>query len=454
MRISKTMNIKLPYKFKPRPYQKEFYDEVFDYSTGKPIMIKKRWVIVRPRRHWKDKSIFNMLVIPEMMNRVWLYYYVFPEYWQARKAFWENIDNDWFSLLWHIPKDLIKNINNSEMKIELINWSILRVVGTDKNIDWVVWSNPIWIIFSEWALCNPLIWDYMRPMLMANDWWAFFVYTPRWHNHWYEVFQTANKFKDIRALSYKTAKETFDNDGNRIFTDKQLQEELDQWMDENLYNQEYMCSFEWALKWAIYWDQMKLAEEENRISSLPLEQWLNIYTFWDLWMSDTTVIWFVQFYGKEIRIVDHHEMSWKWFDYFVDILNQKGYVYTWHYLPHDWQIRELSANWLTRVQVLEKLWLRNVKVVPNVWIDTGISLTRKHFKNMWFDKVKCERGIDAIKSYTYEYDEKNKIRWRNPKHDRSSHSADALRYLGVMYEEITRLRKPQKSIVVDYSRFL
>jgi hypothetical protein len=36
------MKIKLPHKFTPRPYQKEFYDTVFDYSTGKPVMKKKR----------------------------------------------------------------------------------------------------------------------------------------------------------------------------------------------------------------------------------------------------------------------------------------------------------------------------------------------------------------------------------------------------------------------------
>ena len=74
------------------------------------------------RRSGKDKSIFNEIVIPETQRRVGLYFYVFPEYAQARKAFRENIDNDGFKLLNHIPKELIKGEpNNSEMKVEFKN---------------------------------------------------------------------------------------------------------------------------------------------------------------------------------------------------------------------------------------------------------------------------------------------------------------------------------------------
>lgn len=42
---------------------------------------------------------------------------------------------------------------------------------------------------------------------------------------------------------------------------------------------------------------------------LPYEDGLPVYTFWDLGISDTTAIWFAQFYGKEIRLIDHYEMS-------------------------------------------------------------------------------------------------------------------------------------------------
>ncbi len=449
------MQVKLPYKFIPRPYQKEFFEDVMDYSTWKPVIKKKRWVMVWHRRSWKDKSIFNMLVIPEMINKVWLYYYIFPEQAQARKAFWENIDNDWFKLLNHIPKELIENINNSEMKLELKNGSILRVIGTDKNPDWIIWSNPCWIVFSERPVGNPIVWDYVRPMLTANWWWAYFVYTPRWHNHWYDTMHIAKKLPDTRALSMKTAKETLDNNWNRVLTDEQLQEEIDSGMDLDLFEQEYMISFEWAMRWAVYSEQVKLAETENRIISLPIETAIPIWTVWDLWISDTTAIWFVQFYWKEIRIIDHYEMSGKGLEHFVAFLNSKGYIYQWHYLPHDSEVRELWTG-TTRKETLENLGLKNIKVTPKLKVDEWIDATRRLFKYMWFDKDRCLRWIDAIKSYVYEYDDKNKIRSKTPKHDWASHSADALRYLAVAYNDMNKtVSRPQPIVIVNQSeRFL
>lgn len=101
-----------------------------------------------------------------------------------------------------------------------------------------------------------------------------------------------------------------------------------------------------------------------------------------------------------------------------------------------------------------KLGLKDIKVTPRLPVDQGIDATRRHFKHMRFDGKKCERGINAIKSYVYSFDEKNRIRSRTPKHDRASNSADALRYLAVMYEDITRHKRPQKVITVDYSKFL
>jgi hypothetical protein len=72
-----------------------------------------------------------------------VYYYVFPEYSQGRKVFWDNIDNDGISMRAHIPKELIKNQTDQTMQIELVNGSIIQVVGTDKKIDNIVGANPV-----------------------------------------------------------------------------------------------------------------------------------------------------------------------------------------------------------------------------------------------------------------------------------------------------------------------
>lgn len=452
------IEVKLPYNYKSRPYQKEFYDQVRDYSTiktiWKPTMIRKRGVLIHPRRHWKDKSAFNEIVIPAALQEVWLYLYIFPEYWQWRKAFWENIDNDWFKLLNHIPKSLIKSINNSEMKIELINGSIIRVVGTDKNVDTIIGSNPRWVIFSEFAIANPIVRDLIRPMLLANNWRAFFVYTPRWKNHWRVLYQTAIKFPDVYALSIKTAKETLNRDGNRIFSDEMLQQELNEWMDQNLWEQEYFCSFEANLKWAVYSAQLLDLANSDRVCALPYELGRPVYTFWDLWVSDATAIWFVQIVGKEIRIIDHYEAVGMWIRDLVDTIYNKGYIYVEHWLPHDADYRVQGEVIETKKAMFERLGLKNVRITPNIRVDDWIQATKMCFSNMRFDKEKCANWLNAIKSYVYDYNEKLKTWSKEPRHDWASHTADALRYLWVAYNSMTKPKNHQKAVTPNYRQFL
>ena len=45
----------------------------------------------------------------------------------------------------------------------------------------------------------------------------------------------------------------------------------------------------------------------------------------------------------------------------------------------------------------------------------------------WFDSVKCKQGINALRNYRSEYDDKRRTLRRSPLHDWSSHGADAFR---------------------------
>ena len=90
---------------------------------------KKRGVLVWHRRSGKDKTCWNYL-IKEAVKRVGVYFYFFPTYGQGKKVIWDNIDKQGFKLINHIPKELMSsNPNNTEMKIRLINGSIIQIVG-------------------------------------------------------------------------------------------------------------------------------------------------------------------------------------------------------------------------------------------------------------------------------------------------------------------------------------
>jgi len=370
---------------------------------------------------------------------VGVYYYIFPEYEQGRKALWDNIDNDGLTMFDHIPKEIIapNGKNDQSMKLELVNGSIIQVIGTDRKIDNIVGTNPVGIIFSEYPISDPRWWDLLRPIIKLNWWFAWFVFTPRGKNHGWKLREVARKNPETWFLSELWADKTFDNDGNRIVTDQMIEEERRDGMDEDLVQQEYFISFEASVKGAYYADQIRDARKEWRICRVPYEPTLDVFTHWDLGINDTTAIWFWQLLGKEIRFIDHYETSWESLEHYVGVLKEKGYKYGKHYLPHDVEVKELQTG-ATRKQFLESRWLNNIEVVEKLGIDEGIDMTRRAFKNMWFDEEKCERGINAISSYHKEFDAKNQTFRSSPKHDWSSNSSDALRYQSVTYNKMTR----------------
>jgi hypothetical protein len=60
----------------------------------------------------------------------------------------------------------------------------------------------------------------------------------------------------------------------------------------------------------------------------------------------------------------------------------------------------------------------------------------------WFDP-KCEEGIECLRQYQREYDEDKKIFRDKPRHDWTSHGADAFRMLSIAW------REEEKALPVD-----
>lgn len=169
-----------------------------------------------------------------MLMRVGTYYYFLPTYNQGRKVLWDGMDKDGFPYMSHFPDEIIANKNEQEMRIELTNGSAFQIIGCD-NIDNIVGTNPIGVVFSEYPLGRSEAWDFIRPILAENGGWAIFDYTPRGMNHGWKLLQQAKR-EDSWFYQVLTVEDT------GVIPDDVLEQEKRQ-MPEDLFYQEYYCRF-------------------------------------------------------------------------------------------------------------------------------------------------------------------------------------------------------------------
>ena len=180
---------------------------------------------------------------------------------------------------------------------------------------------------------------------------------------------------------------------------------------------------------AYYGRLMRKAKEDKRISNVPHEPSLPVWTAWDLGF-DATAIWFAQVVGREIRIIDYYESSGVELAHYVRELQNRDYVYGGHIVPRDAQAKELGTG-KSRIELMQSLGLRSITLAPSHYVEDGIEAVRVFLPKCWFDAQRCARGIDALDLYRAEYDDKRATLKARPLHDWSSHAADAFRYLAM-----------------------
>lgn len=367
-----------------------------------------------------------------MCERVGAYYYFFPTYSQGEKILWRGADKSGFRFMDHFPAQLVSKKNDTKLLVELKNGSIFQIIGTD-NIDSVVGTNPIGCVFSEYALQNPLAWDYIRPILAENGGWAIFNFTPRGKNHGYDLYESA-----LNNPKWFVQKLTVDD--TNVISKEVLEEEKKEIIEKNgddaLFYQEYYCSFTAGVMGAYYYKQYETAEKAGRFTNVPHDPALKVYTVWDLGIRDSMAIGFFQGTGQERRMIDYVEMTGKGLPEFAKILSEKPYVYGGHFMPHDAEVRELGTG-KSRKEVAESLGITPITIVPNLPIQDGIDAARRAFAKLWVDKEKCKFFLKAIPQYTKEYDEEKKVFKDKPNHDWTSHAADMFRYFSLIEDQMT-----------------
>lgn len=426
----------LPYHFEPRDYQEDFLYEVQEAIEGRS---KKRYFMqVWHRRAGKDKVNIADTVPSMLVNSPCLVKFVYPTLKMGRENLWDGMGKDGFRYREHIPEFIRSgDPNESLMKIPIFNGSLFQIGGSDRP-DSLRGGNPKMFVFSEWSEQDPYAWDVVKPILDENDGIAIFNFTPKGDNHARALFEYA-KNEPLWHVELLTAEDT------GVWTLKELDEILKDTIKrfaaqgrseseaQAYFDQEYMCSFKSPVIGSYYGEGLNRAEREHRITKVPYVESLPVHTAWDLGIDDSMSIWFFQIIGQEIHFIEYYENSGEGFAHYASYLQSRGYIYGRHFAPHDIAVRELGTG-KSRVEVAASLGIK-FEIGAALSIDDGINAARLVFLQCWFDAEKCMRGINALKNYRKEWDEKNKVFKSNPKHDWASHGADAFRTFATGYKK-------------------
>jgi hypothetical protein len=198
-------------------------------------------------------------------------------------------------------------------------------------------------------------------------------------------------------------------------------------------------AFEASIEGAYYSEQLAKAELQGRIGPFTAVPELPVSTAWDIGVGDATSIWFWQKSREGIYLVGYFQAAGEGLPYYVDVLKQYqqrlGWTYGQHILPHDARFQEWGTG-RTRVEQLIAAGIRPTLCAAHS-LEDGINGVRATLPHCWFAEDECSEGIRHLKAYRKDWDEQRGCWKDKPRHDSSSHAADAFRYLSMAWREVS-----------------
>jgi phage terminase large subunit len=385
-------------------------------------------VWVMHRRGGKDRTALAQ-TCKDAFRRVGLYWHCLPTLKQGRKVVWDNITSEGRNLIEQtFPRAIVKRRLEDEMKIELINGSIVQIVGAD-NFNALVGASPVHVTFSEWSLTDPRAYDFVRPILRENDGSVSFIYTPRGYNHGWKTLQVAQKLPGawVAVMSIRDT---------QVLSEADIALERAQDMPEELIQQEYYCDFSSANVGAIVGRYMSAAERDGRVSVDAVHSpGARIVISCDLGFRDAAAFWFWQVREDGFDLVHYEEGSGLDAGEWIDRLKGTGYAVSHVYLPHDARAKTMATRHTVAEQFAQAF---ECSVVPAGKLQDRINAARLVIPRCTFHPDNCARGIEALRAWSFKWDDERKVFSSDPEHNWASHGADAFSYGAQMVRTLIR----------------
>lgn len=381
---------------------------------------KQRWAIANThRRAGKTVALVNDLIFGGLECRLHKpqLAYVGPTYSQAKRVAWTYLKD-------FAEPYLSKPPQEAELKVTLKNDATIYVLGAD-NADSLRGMYLDGCVPDEYALFKPSVFSQViRPALSDRNGWAIFASTPRGKNLFFDVVQQAKKNPaEWYSLTLKAS-------ASGIIPDTEL-EALKRDMDPEEYAQEYECSFDAALKGAIYANEVNLLFAESRyVHNGLFDPSLLTHCAFDLGFTDSTVcIWFQIGKDNSIRLVACEATQGADIFHHIERIHQFEGELGEIWLPHDARAKNLQ----TGKSIVEQFLKADLhpQIVPNHKVRDGIAATRQLFPQIYVDEEGTGDLMEAMKAYRRQWNDNLLLFSDVPLHDWASDYCDCLRYVCV-----------------------
>lgn len=403
-----------------RDYQKEIVEAL--QTPG-----LRQAVLVIARRGAKTYTVFVEDIIPEMVKQVMNVVIVYPTATQGFKNFWNNVEDDGFKTLDHIPKELIAGQSNSEddMRITLINGSTLFVLGAT-NAEALRGANAKIYFFDEFVDLPSGVLGVVRPITNRNGGKIIIASTPKQDGISGGTFKKLHEMAKIRDNQY-----TCYISGDKFMTPEEMeilrQDYIDEYGNDFLYRQEILLDWGQSSSASYYGEIMGRKDKDGTIGEWPYRRAYPVYTVWDLGKADSMVVGFFQFFKGKPRLIDLIERNGSNMKAMAVELKSKPYVYGWHFLPHDGTVSSLNDG-QSRIRTLYEEGITNVSTLKREGVGVGIGYVED-----WLPKILVNSGTTGdfsrrLRIYRKKFNPYTG-NYVGADHKSESHIADMIRYM-------------------------
>jgi len=451
--------VTVPYGFTPYEHQKDFFQWAVPEIYGRPKHGAATYAsLAWARRHGKDLTAWNGFLARAFID-VGQYVYLLPTQKHAKKVVWQGIDNDGRKFLDYIPKAGIAKISNVELTIELVNGSMIFLLGAE-NYDSIVGMNAKGMLLSEYSLIPKKAFEYFEPMIIANHGFAWFVQTFRGTNHAWDMWNYVKKKmeagsphhyanmvtseqpkEESAALTHCKAHGAIEGkrfDGSYIFSLENIAHLRERGADEDKILSEYYCDPMAAQTEYYFLEAMEAIRLREQVTTVPWNPVMPVVRVWDLGKDGTAIIFAQVGKDGEPRIIDYVGGLNRTVRSWLTDVSTKPYRVVLDVLPHDAE-HEQRTDGNTIEDMFNDEFNCDTMVVPKTSKKAAIDITDDFIHRCLFDKVSTSDLRDALRSYRRKWDDGAEAYANTPVHDWASHPSDAFQQLALAWDDVIPL---------------